>query len=419
MSRGQASRRRVLMIVENLPVPFDRRVWQEATTLRDHGYEVSVISPKGRGYTRGHETIDGIAVYRHPLPFEATHWYGYLVEYGLALAFQFALAWRVWFTRGFDVIHACNPPDTIFLVASVFKILARRRFIFDHHDLSPELYAAKRGRAGGVLHRVLLRLERMTYRLADVAIVTNESYRKVALTRGGMTPDRVFVVRSGPDLTRLAPRPPNEAVRNGRRYLVAYVGIMGLQDGVALLLEAIRHVVHDRGRDDVQFALVGGGTEFDRVAGLVRSLRLEEHVTLTGLLPPYSDLLLDILATADVGVSPDPPNAMNDKSTMNKTLEYMAFGKPVVQFDLTEGRVSAGEASLYASGEDPHDLGDRIVELLDDEAMRTYRGRLGRDRIERVLSWEHQQPVLLKAYERAWASRGLGRAMPESRRDPL
>ncbi len=397
-------RRRVLIIVENLPVPFDRRVWQEARTLQENGYGVSVICPKGKDYRRGHEVIEGIAVYRHPLPFEATRWYGYLFEYGLALLFQFALAWRVFFTRGFDVVHACNPPDTIFIVGAFFRLLGKR-FVFDHHDLSPELFRAKSGGRGGPLYRLLLLFERLTFRLADVSIATNDSYREVAIKRGRMDPRRVYVVRSGPDLSRVRQRPPNLEMKRGRRYLVTYVGIMGAQDGVPLLLHAARTLIQEMGREDVQFVLVGGGTEFDHVRALVQQLGLQEHVTLTGLQPPQSDLLLDALNTADVGVSPDPPNEMNDHSTMNKTLEYMAFGKPVVQFDLTEGRASAGEASLYARDADPVDLARQIAALLDDEALRARMGAIGRERIENMLSWRHQEPVLLAAYDAAFARR--------------
>jgi len=401
--RGERPRR-VLMIVENLPVPFDRRVWQEATTLRANGYTVSVICPKGRGYEAGHEVIDGIAVYRHPLPFEADGALGYLLEYTMATFFQFLLAWRVWFDRGFDVIHACNPPDTIFVVGGFFKLLFGRRFIFDHHDLSPELYLAKTGGKKGSLYRVLVLLERLTYRTADVAIATNDSYRDVAIERAGMSPDRVYVVRSGPAMRQLQPHDPNPEVKHGRDHLVVYVGIMGAQDGVPLLLEAARQVVYEHGRDDVQFALVGAGTEFPHVCELTHTLGLDNQVTLTGLLPRDSDLMLDILATAEVGVSPDPPTEMNDKSTMNKTLEYMAHGLPLVQFDLTEGRVSAGDAALYAAGASADDLACKLIELLDDPERREAMGRIGRERIERMFAWERQEPALLSAYDRAFGT---------------
>ncbi len=406
--------RRVLIIVENLPVPFDRRVWQEATTLHEHGYDVTVICPRGQDYRRAHEVIDGIEVFRHPLPLQASRWYGYVLEYGWALAWEFALAWRVLLTRGFDVIHACNPPDALFLVGGFFKFALGKRFIFDHHDLCPELYEAKTGRGDGPLPRVLRWLERQTFRTADTTIATNDSYRRIAIERGGMRPDRVFVVRSGPNLARLRHLPPDESLKQGRRYLVTYVGIMGKQDGVDRLLYAVRHLVHHLGRTDTHFLLIGGGTELEPMKALAARLRLQEFVTFTGLVPPNSDLLMTALSTTDVGVSPDPPNAMNNCSTMNKVLEYMAFGKPLVQFDLTEGRASAGEASLYAEHGDPADLAQKIALLLDDEPLRRRMGDIGRRRIESTLGWEHQQRALLAAYEQALAPRP--RSIPSPRR---
>lgn len=387
--------RRVLIIVENLPVPFDRRVWQEATTLVAAGYAVSVICPKGKGFERAHEVIDGVHVYRHPLPVEADGALGYALEYGIALFWELVLAVRIYATRGFDVIHACNPPDTIFLVGGLFKLLGKR-FVFDHHDINPELYEAKFGRRD-FFYRLLRRLERLTFMTADVSIATNESYRQIAIERGRMAPDRVFVVRSGPDLRRLRLLPPVPALRRGRRYLVGYVGVMGRQEGIDLLLQAVRHVVRDLGRDDVHFGLVGGGTELEAMKAYARELGVQDHVTFTGRVS--DEELLAMLNTADVCVNPDVANEMNDKSTMNKIMEYMALGKPIVQFDLKEGRYSAQDASAYAARNDPEDLGRKIVELLDDPQRRTRMGEYGRERVITRLAWEHEVPKLLAAYE--------------------
>lgn len=396
--------RRVLIIVENLPSPFDRRVWQEATTLIGAGYEVSIICPTGKGFERRFEVIDGVYIYRHRLPFEAGGRLGYLVEYPAALLWQLLLAWRVLLTRGFDVIHACNPPDTIFLVGGMFKVLGKK-FVFDHHDICPELFEAKfEGR--GVFYRVLLWLERMTFATADVSIATNESYRDIALERGRMPADRVFVVRSGPDLERLRILPPKDELKHGRRYLVGYVGVMGQQEGIDYLLRAARRIVVDLGRHDVHFALVGGGTELERMKTLARDLGLEDHVTFTGRVPDES--LLEVLNTADVCVNPDVANVMNDKSTMNKIMEYMALGKPIVQFDLTEGRYSAQQASLYARRNDPDDLADRIVALLDDPERRRRMGEFGRSRVCGELAWRYEAPKLLAAYDSVFAA-GAGR----------
>jgi glycosyltransferase involved in cell wall biosynthesis len=395
-------KRRVLIIVENLPSPFDRRVWQEATTLQEAGYGVSIICPTGKGYEKRYEQIDGIHVYRHPLPLEAEGAIGYAMEYATALFWEFTLAFRVLRRHGFDVIHACNPPDLIFLVGGFFKLFARKRFIFDHHDINPELYEAKFGRRD-LFYRLMVLFERLTFRTADVSIATNESYKQIAVDRGGMDPDRVFVVRSGPKLDRLRILPPVPALRQGRRFLVGYVGVMGRQEGIDYLLRAAAHIVHDLRRDDVHFGLVGGGTSLDEMKAYARQLRIDDHVTFTGRVP--DDELLAMLNTADVCVNPDVANDMNDKSTMNKIMEYMALGKPIVQFDLTEGRFSAQEASLYAARNDDRDLARKIVELLDDPQRRQRMGEFGRARVLGQLEWRYEAPKLLQAYEVAFGAR--------------
>ncbi len=386
---------RVLIIVENLPVPFDRRVWSEATTLRNAGYEVSVISPKGKGATAVYECIDGVHVYRHPLPLEASGPLGYALEYGSALFWELALSIRVFRERGFDVIQACNPPDLIFLVALVWKVLFRTKFVFDQHDIGPELYEAKFNRRD-TWWRALCWLERASFALADVSIATNESYREIAFSRGHMAPDRVFVVRSGPNLARVRALPPDPFWKNGRRHLVAYVGVIGAQEGIDLMLESVAHLHDGLGRDDVQFVVVGSGPDLERVRAMSLAMGLQDCVTFTGRVD--DDTLFTILSTADVCVNPDRPNAMNDKSTMNKIMEYMALGKPIVQFDLTEGRFSAQGASLYARNTDTADFAERIAELLDDPARREAMGALGRARIKDVLAWPHEAPKLLAAY---------------------
>jgi glycosyltransferase involved in cell wall biosynthesis len=390
---------RVLIIVENLPCPFDRRVWQEAMALHAHGYQVSVICPKGRGYMRSHEVIDGIHVYRHFLPLEASSAAGYAVEYSLALLLQLLLSLRVALGRGFDVLHACNPPDTIFILGRFYKLFGKR-FIFDHHDINPELYEAKFGRRD-VWHRLLLRLERWTFATADVSIATNESYRRIAITRGGMPESRVFVVRSGADLSRLRPVAPRPELKRGKPYLVGYVGVIGKQEGLDLLLEAVAYLRRELKRDDVHFTIVGGGTELASLRASAHRQGLADCVEFTGPLPDAD--LWEILSTADVCVNPDRANEMNDKSTMNKILEYMALSKPIVQFDLTEGRFSAGEASLYARANDTVDFAVKLCELLDNPEQRAYMGSLGRQRVESGLSWGHQIPNLLRAYEAALA----------------
>jgi glycosyltransferase involved in cell wall biosynthesis len=386
---------RVLIIVENLPCPFDRRVWQEARTLAGAGYQVSIICPKAPGYEESFVQIDGIDIHRHRLPTEADGVLGYALEYSVALAMEFWLSFKVLFGRGFDIIHACNPPDTIFLLGSFYKLFGKK-FLFDHHDINPELYEAKFGKRG-FGRRLLIALERMSFSTADMVISTNESYRQIAIDRGGKKPEDVFVVRSGPDLSRIRQVPANPALRKGRKYLVGYVGVMGKQEGIDLLLQAVQLIVHHLKRTDIQFGLVGGGTELPAMRELAKQLGVAEYVTFTGRAPDAE--LLEVLNTADICVNPDRANEMNDRSTMNKVMEYMALAKPVVQFDLTEGRVSAGDASWYARPNDVADLAQKIVALLGDENQRIHMGAIGRERVEQVLAWQHEAPRLLAAYE--------------------
>ncbi len=392
-------KRRVLIIVENLPVPFDRRVWQEATTLQRSGYDVSVICPTGKNHETRFEQLEGVNIHRYHNPVEADRPIGYVFEYGIALFWQFVLAVRVAFGRGFDVIHACNPPDNIFLIGAFFKLFGKK-FVFDHHDVCPELFIAKFG-GKGRLYRFACFLERMTFKVANVSIATNDSYKRIAVERGGMDPDDVYVVRSGPNLDRIQVVDPVPDLKQGRQYLVGYVGVMGKQEGIDYLLRAAQHITQKLGRDDVHFGLVGGGTELDSLIEYADELGVADYVTFTGRVPDAD--LFAMLNTADVCVNPDVANEMNDLSTMNKVMEYMALGKAQVQFDLREGRVSAQEASLYANANDEVDLADKILALLDDPAERERMGRIGRQRIEEHLQWTHQVPVLLAAYDKVFA----------------
>ncbi len=391
--------RRVLILVENLPSPFDRRVWQEATTLQKAGYGVSIICPTGKCYESTYECLEGVHIYRYRLPVEAEGALGYAMEYAAALFHSFRLSLKVLWNQGFDVIHACNPPDLFFLIGGFFKLFGKK-FLFDHHDLNPELYEAKFGRRD-FFYRLLLKAERWTFRTADVSIATNESYRRIAMERGGMAPERVIVVRSGPSLERMKIMAPEPALKQGRNYLVGYVGVMGKQEGVDLLLEAVRHMVFVLGRSDVHFGLVGGGTSLAEMRQLAQTLGVADYVTFTGRIPDKD--MLAMLNTADICVNPDVANEMNDKSTMNKIMEYMALGKAMVQFDLTEGRFSAREASLYARKNDPVDMAEKLLQLLDDAPQRQRMGAFGRNRVENELAWDYEIPKLLAAYDLIWA----------------
>jgi glycosyltransferase involved in cell wall biosynthesis len=397
-----SSGRRVLIIVENLPVPFDRRVWSEATTLRDAGYTVSVICPKAAGYEASEDVIDGIHIYRHSTLLEASGALGYLAEYGVALFWELVLALKIARRPGFDVIHACNPPDLIFIVGIVFKIFGRKSFVFDHHDLTPEVYEAKFNRRD-LFWKLSIIAERLTFKTANFSIATNESYRHVATTRGGMPPERVFVVRSGPNLERVKRVADDPHWRNGRRFLVGYVGVISEVEGLDLLLAAVDHIVHARRRSDVQFAIVGFGPSWPAITKLCTTLGLDEYVTLTGRIEDAA--LFAMLSTADVCVNPDRVTPLTDLSTMNKVMEYMALEKPIVQFDVTEGRFSAQGASLYARPNDPVDFGEKILELIDSEQLRKQMGECGLRRVQDVLAWHHEQPKLLSAYDAVFASR--------------
>ena len=388
----------VLIIVENLTVPLDRRVWQEARTLREAGYEVSVVCPKGGKYTAPYEVLEGIHVFRHPMPYEADGALGYALEYSWALACEMWLSWKAYWKVGFDVVQACNPPDLIFLVAGFWKYLFGKPFVFDHHDINPELYEAKFGRRG-FFHDLLVRLERWTFKTADVSIATNETFAQIAVQRGGMAPDRVFVVRSIPDVTRFKRVAPDTALKNGRKHLVGYVGIMGAQDAVDLLIEAMAALVHEKGRRDIQCAIVGSGTELAALQRLASARGLKDYVTFTGF--QSGNPLLASLSAFDVGVIPDPKNTYNDKISMNKVFEYMTLGLAFVQFDLVEGRKIAGNAALYASDNDPADLASRIERLIDDEALRTALAAEGEARARMLLRWEGERGRLLAAYEQA------------------
>ncbi len=391
--------RSVLIIVENLTVPIDRRVWQEATALRDAGYTVSIICPVGGKYQKRREVLEGIHVYRHPLPLEANTGFGYLIEYGAALFWQFWLSFKVLRHQGFDAIHACNPPDLIFLIGLFYKIFFGKKFIFDHHDINPELFEVKFNKKG-LLHSLLLKFEKWTFKAADVSLATNNTFKDIAVKRGGMNDEDVFIVRSTPDLSKFRRVSVNGEYRSGRQYVLGYVGIIGVQDGVDLLIESMNLIVNSQGRTDIQCVIVGSGTELDNLKKLTRDLNLDDFITFTGYLS--GDDLLKAYSTFDVGVIPDPHNVYNDKISMNKVFEYMALGIPFVQFDLSEGRLSAGDAALYATNNDPADLTQQILTLVDDPVLRTQLGAKGKQRAQRVLNWHQEKEMLLAAYDRAY-----------------
>ncbi len=393
---------RVLIIVQNLPVPFDRRVWLECQALTSAGYRVAVVCPKGRN-DPAYEVIDSVELYKYRPYAPGGSKVSFIAEYAysfLATARGILKARR---SGRFAVIQACNPPDIFWPLALVFRALEGTRFVFDHHDLCPELYRSRFPRGPGLPHRGLLALERRTHRAADHVIATNDSYRDIAITRGGKRADEVTVVRTGPDLRRLRPGEADPELRRGRRFLVAYIGVMGPQDGVDIVVRAADIVVNKLGRDDIAFTVIGSGDCFDDLVALRDELGLAGHVEFTGRAP--DELVTRIMSTADAGLSPDPKNPLNDVSTMNKTMEYMAFSLPVVAFDLRETRVSAGDGAVYVQPNDERQYAEAIVALLDDEPRRALMGKLARERVEQELAWDHQVSAYLGVYERVLRER--------------
>lgn len=388
---------RILIIVENLPVPLDRRVWQEACALRDAGHEVTVICPQMRGYTEPEEVLDGIQIYRHWITEEANGIKGFLGEYASALFGELRCAIKAWRRTGFDVIHLCNPPDLLFLVALPFKLIAGVKIIYDVHDLWPEMFEAKFGKRG-LLYWAVRIAERATLWLADAVMATNQSVLAAVKRRGKKNDEEVFVVRTAPNKLNTS-LPVDDALKNGRKFLVGYIGVMGNADGVNYLVDAAQHIVKSRGRDDVQFLLMGSGPEYADLLKQRDELGLQDFVAMPGRVS--NEFLFTALKTMDLGVACDPINDYNDHCTMNKTLEYMAFSKAQVMFGTREGRFSAGDAARYVMENSAEKLGDAILGLLDNEVERSRMGQLGYQRLSTELSWEKSVQQLLAAYQHA------------------
>lgn len=387
-------------------MPFDRRVWLECQALTSAGYQVSVVCPKGRDEP-SYEVIDSVRLYRYRPYAPGGSKVSFIAEYVYSFL---ATAWGMLKARRsgrFAVIQACNPPDIFWPLALAFRVLEGTRFVFDHHDLCPELYQSRFPSGPKLPYKGLLALERRTHQAANHVISTNDSYREIAMTRGGKRADEVTVVRTGPDLRRLRPGEPDPELRRGHRYLVAYIGVMGPQDGVDIVVRAADIVVSKLGRDDIAFTLIGSGDCFDDLVALRDRLGLAGHVEFTGRAP--DEQVVHIMSTADAGLSPDPKNPLNDVSTMNKTMEYMVFGLPVVAFDLRETRVSAGDAAVYVQPNDEQQYAEAIVALLDDEPRREVMGKLARERVEQELAWDHQESTYLGVYKRVLGQAGRGR----------
>jgi glycosyltransferase involved in cell wall biosynthesis len=393
----KSSKGRVLMLLENNSYPLDGRVRREAKSLDAWGYQVTVISPKQKNQVY-QETIDNIAVYRYPSPPEADSLLGYLWEYGYSILATFIISWLVLFREGFDVIHAHNPPDTFVLVAAFYKLLGKR-FVFDHHDLAPELYYyARFGEdANKFVYKALLRLEQLTLKIADRVIATNESYKAIEMNRGGVAEEKITIVRNGPDLERMRLVDPDPELRSKADFLIGYVGEIGVQDGLDYLLRALWHLIHDLGKTNIYCVVMGDGNALPSHRQTATELDLNKYVGFTGWLA--GDDLVRSLSTVDIGVSADPSNPYNDRCTMIKLTEYMAMGKPIVAFDLPENRFTARQAALYAKPNDEFDFAQKIALLMEDPSRCVEMGQFGRRRILSELSWSRQEKHLISVYD--------------------
>ena len=392
-------RKHILIVVQNLPVPFDRRVWLECKALKDAGYEVSVVCPKAPG-DPAIEILEGVTLYKYRSYTGGGGVLGYLLEYFYSFFATAFLVVRVWRRKRFNALQACNPPDIFWPLGLLFRAFGCP-YVFDHHDLNPELYESRFPGAGRGPYWGLRALEWCTFRSANHVISTNESYRKVAIARGGKRPEETTVVRTGPDPSILRRTVPDPDLRRGRKFLAVYLGVMGPQDGVDIVVRVAAKIVKESQRDDVGFILIGSGDCFDDLLALRDQLDLRDSVQFLGRVT--NDVVARVLSTADVGLSPDPKNPLNDLSTMNKTMEYMAFSLPTVAFDLRETRVSAGDPAVYVDPNDVDSYAKALIDLLEDEPRRQEMGEFARVRVEKELAWVHQRDAYVAVYDRLLA----------------
>jgi glycosyltransferase involved in cell wall biosynthesis len=406
---------RILMLLENRPYPQDLRVRREANALRAAGYQVTVICPADEGQPL-RETVDGVHAYRYPAPPDANGLFAYLWEYGYSMFFSFLLSVRVFFAEGFDVVHAHNPPDTFVFIAVFYKLFGKR-FIYDHHDLSPEMYQARFAGGGNLfVYRALMWLEKLSCYFADHVIVTNESYKRIARERCRVPESHVTIVRNGIELNHLGGAiEPDRGLREKGKTIIGYVGVMGFQDGVDYLLRALRHLVYDLGRTDFYCILIGGGDAWESLKAQARQLGLDDYVQFTGFI--FGERLRSYLAAADICVDSAPSSPYGDYSTVFKIMEYMSLAKPIVAFDLPEHRFTAEQAAVYVTPNDELAFARALGALMDDPQRRVSLGMIGSHRIKTQLAWDFSVPHLLQVYKKVLpsAARSRGQASEELR----
>ncbi|MDP2922086.1 MAG: glycosyltransferase family 4 protein [Candidatus Omnitrophota bacterium] len=388
--------KRVLILLENLPLPSDRRAWTQAKALKESGRDVSVVCPRFKGQ-KGFEVIDGIYLYRYAMTPATKGALSYICEFSYCFLMTLMLSFYVYVRRGFDVIQSGNPPDTFFAIGLIFKCLGKK-YYFDHRDLCPEVYLAKYGEnKKDIFYRALFVLEYLTYKTADRILVPNKSYREIGISRNRVRPDKIFVVRGSPDPAAFKTAQGEPSLKQGKKYLVAYMGVMAPQDGVDYLLRAVDVIVNKLGRRDILFSLTGRGDAVEDLKKMAERLGISGAIVFTGWLT--GDTMMKYLSTSELCVAPDPKNAFNNTSTANKILEYMAVSKPIVSFDLKEARYSAGEAAVYARPNEIKDFAEKILELLEDPERRQKMGMEGYRRLKGELSADYNKRILLSAYD--------------------
>jgi glycosyltransferase involved in cell wall biosynthesis len=393
---SQQTNYRILMILENGGYPEDSRVMLEAIALHAAGHSVTVVCPTSKKFKRKAEVLDGVKVYRYPAPLEFGGVLGYAWEFGYSLSMAWIISFYVLLRFGFDAIHIHMPPDLNGILGIFYRLLGKK-FVMDHHDLSPELFSAQ-GRESGVLKKLLFFFEKTSCRWAHRLIATNESQRGVQINRCDAVSNHCFIVRNGPADFFMEPHAPFEYENSAGKKVIGYVGVMGIQDGVDVLIRAFDHLKNKLGRDDFLGVLIGNGPSFDELKKLTSELGLDENVVFTGLVP--FEEVPSYLAGVDICATPDPVNAYNNSCTTIKTMEYMALSKPTVSFNTIENRKTAGESAVYVESEsDPILFAEAIVRLMDDPELCQRLGELGRKRIESKLAWKHQKTELVRLYQ--------------------
>ncbi len=394
----------VALVVLNLPVPLDRRVWMQARALADSGYDVTLVAPRSHGQ-RLFERSGRIRIFRFQASKPSHGFLSFTREFTQSWARSLRILRRVHRQHPIDVLQGCNPPDTIWAMT---RFLPGVKFVYDQHDLNPELFRSRFGELASRWARqqvsTLMMLEQRSYRTADRVLVPNESYREVARRRGRVPRERVTIVRSAPDTTMMRPVRWSEGATSptvtgipAGRHLIAYLGVMGPQDGVDQLIDCMDLIVHGEGRDDVHAVLMGFGDCLEDLREQTARLGLSDHITFTGAAD--AGLITEVLSRAEIGIVPDRLTTFTDRSTMNKAMEYMAYAVPVVGFDLTETRRTIGHTGVLVEAGDVEGLANQILHLLDNVDLRVRLGVEARRRIASDLDWADQARTYVSVFD--------------------